>query len=242
MRFPKFPAVLAAALIAASPAWAETVKGSGNLRSEARTATGFTGVAVAVPAKVEVRIGATESVTIEADDNILPLIETSVSKGSLVIRPVRRNLSFEAKSIKVVVQARQVEELEISGTGSIQADSIRGPKLKLGIAGAGSMDLSKLDTGKLDVSVAGSGDVKLTGSARQLDANIAGSGDIDAPAFVVDDADIDIAGSGAAQLGVRKTLDVSVAGSGAVRYFGDPEVKRTVLGAGTIRRGGPLPQ
>ena len=242
MHLPRALAFLAAGFIAASPALAETIKGNGILKSQARSASGFTGVGVAIPAKVEVRLGQTESVTVEADENILPLIETVVRSGSLEIKPVRRNLNFDSRTIRVVVQARQVEQLDIGGSASILAEAIRSPRLKLAIAGAGAMDLRRLETERLDISIGGSGDLKLTGTARKLDASIAGSGELDAPALLVDEADIDIAGSGAAQLGVRKLLDVTVAGSGAVRYFGDPIIKRTILGAGVIRRMGPLPQ
>jgi hypothetical protein len=47
----------------------------------------FNGVALNVPGNVELRIGNTDSVTIEADDNILPLIDTAVENGTLRIRP-----------------------------------------------------------------------------------------------------------------------------------------------------------
>ena len=242
MNFSRAFAFLAAGFIAASPALAETVKGSGAIRSEARTVAGFKKISLSIPAKVEVRIGATESVTVEAEENILALIETSVDKGSLEIKPVRRQLNLQSPSIRVVVQARQIENLEIGGSGSIHAQALRGPRLKLGIGGAGSIDVKQVETESLDVVIGGSGDVKLTGSARKMGARIAGSGDIDAPGFVVDEAEIKIAGSGAAQLGIRNVLEVTVAGSGAVRYFGDPEIKRTVVGAGLIKRVGPLPQ
>lgn len=241
MSFRSVLAFLFAGFVAAAPALAETVKGNGTIKSETRTAVGFNGVSLALPAKVEVRIGPTESVTVEADENLLPLIETSVRNGSLEIKPVRRNLSLDSRSIRIVVQAKQVQELEIGGVGSFHAQAIRSTKLRLGIGGAGSMDLKQVEAEQLEVKIAGSGDIKLTGTARRLDASVAGSGDIDAPNFVVDDADIDIAGSGAAQLGVRKLLDVTVVGSGTVRYLGDPQVKRTVLGAGVIRRVGQLP-
>ena len=242
MHLPRAFAFLAACFIAASPSLAETVKGNGVLKSEVRAATGFTGVGVSLPAKVEVRLGAVESVTVEADENLLPLIETSVRNGSLQIKPVRRNLSIESRAIRVLVQARQIEQLDIGGSGSILAETLRGPRLKLAIGGSGSMDLRGIETDRVDVSVGGSGDVKLAGTVRRFEASIAGSGEVEGPGLLADEAQITIAGSGAAQLGIRKLLDVTVAGSGAVRYFGDPVVKRTILGSGVIRRMGPLPQ
>ena len=233
---------LVAGFVAASPAVAETVKGNGTPKSETRAVSGFMGVGVSVPGKVEVRLGPSESVTVEADENILPLIETVVRGSSLQIKPVRGNLNLDTRAIRVVVQARQVEQLDIAGSASLAAEAIRSPRLKLRVAGSGSMDLRRLEADRVDLSIAGSGGLKLAGTARSLDGSIAGSGSLDAPALLVEEADVDIAGSGAAEMAVRKLLDVTVAGSGAVRYFGDPVVKRKILGSGVINRIGPLPQ
>lgn len=233
---------LAAGFIASAAAHAETVRGNGTIRTESRNVAGFSGVSLGVPAKVEVRIGPQESVTVEADENLLPLIATSVERDSLHIKPVRRNLVLESRSIRVVVQAREIRELEIGGSGTIHAHAIRGSRLEINIGGAGAVELARLDTCHLGVTIGGSGDIKLAGTALKLVADIAGSGDIQAPGLVVEEADVNIAGTGSANLGVRKRLDVTVAGSGKVSYFGEPQVRRTLIGAGVIRRLGPLPQ
>ncbi len=68
-----------------------TVEGSGKIQTQTRALSGFNGIVLDLPAKLELRIGSTESVTIEADDNLLPLIETVVEKGVLRLRPIKRN-------------------------------------------------------------------------------------------------------------------------------------------------------
>ena len=50
------------------------VSGSGNIESEARNVSSFTGVSQSVPAKAEIVQGGSEGVSIEPQDNILPLI------------------------------------------------------------------------------------------------------------------------------------------------------------------------
>jgi hypothetical protein len=59
-------------------AWGETVKGNGIIKQETRALGRFTGVALGLPAQVEIRMGNVESVSIETDENILPWVETSV--------------------------------------------------------------------------------------------------------------------------------------------------------------------
>jgi hypothetical protein len=235
--------LLAAALsFLAAPAFAETVRGNGVMKTEARALSGITGVGLGIAAKVEVKLGAAEGVTIEADENLLSLIETRVKNGELTIKAVRRNLSLESQSIRIVVQAKSIDELNIGGSGSITAEQLKGGKIKMNIGGSGSIDVKRVDAEHVEVAIGGSGNVKLAGTAKGFEASIGGSGDVVAPNFVADVAEITVAGSGDATLGVRSKLDVTIAGAGAIGYYGDPKVSRTVIGAGAIKRLGPLPQ
>jgi hypothetical protein len=61
--------------------------GSGKLQTETREVSGFQGVAVKGPMKVVLRQGTREGVAVSADDNLLPLIETTVERGMLKIGP-----------------------------------------------------------------------------------------------------------------------------------------------------------
>jgi hypothetical protein len=231
-------ALFCAAIVVAIPARADTVKGNGVVKTQARNVSGFTSVGLGLPARVEVRQGDTESVTVEADENLLPLIETTVKRGTLEIRAAQRNMKLESKTIKVVVQARRIDGLEIGGTGTIVADQLRTRKLALDIGGAGHIDVKKVEAEKIDISIGGSGDVKLAGTAKRLEITIGGSGDITAPTLMAEEVEVDIAGSGAAQVAASKKLDVTIAGAGSVVYTGDPVVKKTVIGAGRITKSG----
>lgn len=233
----------AAAFTLAAPAFADTVAGNGVIRTQQRAVSGITGVALGIPARVEVKVGNAEGVTLEADENLLPLIETTVRRGTLEIKPARRSLDLSSKAIHIVVQAKSIEQLSLGGSGSITADAVQGRKLALEIGGSGSVEVQRADVERVAVAIGGAGRVKLdAGSARKLEMNVGGSGATHASGFVVDDADVTIAGAGDADLAVRSRLEVTIAGSGSVRYLGDPKLDRTVIGAGLIRRMGPLPQ
>ncbi|HEY8048043.1 MAG TPA: head GIN domain-containing protein [Ramlibacter sp.] len=232
---------LASLSFIAAPAFAETVRGDGVMKSETRPVSGFTSIGLALGAKVEVKLGNTEGLTIQADENLLPLIETSVKHGALEIRPVRDHLSLSSNDIRIVVQAKAIDGLAIGGSGSITADALRAAKVKLDIGGSGSIDVKRLDADRVEVSIGGSGDVKLAGTAKKFDASIAGSGDVVTPNLVADEAAVTVAGSGATKIAVRSRLDVTIVGAGAVGYYGDPQVSRTVLGSGAIKRLGALP-
>jgi hypothetical protein len=78
-----------------------SVTASGNVKTETRDVTGFSGISLSLPAKVTIKQGNKEGVIIESDDNFLPLIETVVERGQLRIRPTEKNMSFKGRSMKL---------------------------------------------------------------------------------------------------------------------------------------------
>ncbi len=236
--------VLATALACAVPAMAgswswggEQVQGSGSIKRQARQVSHFTGLAFEMPGKLELRMGDSEGVTIETDDNLLPLVETVVENGTLKIRPSKRNLSLRTKNLKVVVTARQIERLALGGSGSIDADVLRAPRLNIDLGGSGEINVRSLESDALAVTLGGSGDFKAGGgNARKLSVSIGGSGTVDMGRVQSDSASISVAGSGEATVWARHELSMTIAGSGDVNYYGDPRVSKSVVGSGDARR------
>jgi len=219
----------------------KSVSGSGTLKTEVREVSGFTGIALSLSGSVEIRQGGSEGVTIETDDNILPLIETVVENATLKIRPTTRNTSFSTKTLKIVVNARNLERIDIAGTGDIHAEALKVANLKAGISGAGDLRIKSLEADTLSVSIAGSGDFEAGGRAASVRANIAGSGDIKAGKLDAKAVEINIAGSGDATVWARNTLKVSIAGSGDVQYYGDAQLQNSIWGSGSVKRLGAAP-
>jgi hypothetical protein len=235
---------LAALALLATPAanaqfGATTIVASGKVGTETRSATGFTSIALSLPGKVELRQGSPIAVTVEADDNLLPEIETVVDGGKLRIR-FHRNLNVMGKAtLRVKVTAPQIDALSIAGSGDISTQALATPALAVAVSGSGDMNLSGLETESLKVAISGSGDVKATGRATELAAKISGSGDIDAGGLESRRVTLSIAGSGDATVRAREKLDVSIAGSGDVRYHGDPAITKRIAGSGALKRLGP---
>lgn len=240
------PAALLAALsfLAAGDALAlfsTKIVPSGKVATESREARGFTGVAVSIPATVVLRQGEPASVSVEADDNLLPEVETVVESGTLKIR-YKRSLDIPGRAtLRVLVVSPAIESLSLAGSGDILAEALRSKSLSISVAGSGDVRIAKLEAESLTASISGSGDVKVAGKVATLTANIAGSGDFEAARLESARAKVSIAGSGDANLWVRESLGVSCVGSGDVRYLGDPVVKSSIVGSGSVTRLGPAP-
>ncbi|WP_342117376.1 head GIN domain-containing protein [Pseudoduganella sp. OTU4001] len=234
-----FAAAAPVATVSAGPlGWfaGERVQGNGNIAKQTREVSNFDALGLGLPGNVEVRMGNAESVTIESDDNILPLIETVVEDGTLKIRPVRRNLQLDTRNLKVVVTARKIERISVGGSGSVDAEGIRGGKLSFDVGGSGSMSLRNIEGDSITVSLGGSGNLKASGSAEKLKVSIGGSGKVSTGQLATKDATVSIGGSGQAVVWAKQSLTVSVAGSGDVSYYGEPQVTKSVMGSGSVKR------
>lgn len=215
----------------------ETVEGRGQVARQERRVGSFTGVALSLPGRVEVRIGDKEGITVETEENLQALIETVVEDGMLRIRPVRRNLNLRTRKLHIVVTARRIERLSLGGSGSIASDVLRGERIDIDIGGSGEIEVQGVQAERLAISVGGSGDLRCGGGkVRRLSVSVAGSGDVDVGQVEARDASVNIAGSGDVTLWAQSDLNASIAGSGDVSYYGDPRVRRSVAGSGEARR------
>lgn len=220
----------------------ERVQGSGKIVKQNRELAHFTALASAVSGNVEIELGNTEGVTIEADDNILPLIETVIENDTLRIRPARRDVSFNTRNMKIVVHARALRRVSVAGSGSIAADNLRGENLQFDIGGSGSLDLRNLASESVTVALGGSGNFKASGNTERLQVSIGGSGEVHAGQLAARDAVVSIGGSGEATVWAKQSLSLSVSGSGDIGYYGDPKVSKSISGSGSIKRLGGSPQ
>jgi hypothetical protein len=215
----------------------EKVVGSGTIKSETRQLPSFKGLSLGLPAKLELRLGNTESITIEADDNLLPLIEAVVKNGNLEIRPIKKNMHLSSRSFKIVVQAKDIDRISLGGSGSVTADALRAPTLTFDLGGSGQIDIKSIDAKQVSVAVGGSGNFKAGGGAVEaLSISIGGSGDVETSKVSSNSANVTVAGSGEATVWAQKQLAVTIAGSGDVAYFGNPTVSKTIVGSGDVTR------
>lgn len=220
----------------------ERVQGSGKIVKQSRETGHFTALATSLSGNVEIRLGNTEGISIETDDNLMPLIETVVDHGTLRIRPTRKDVNLESHTMKIVVLARTLEKIAVAGSGSVEADKLRGESLTFDVGGSGSISVRNLESESVAIALGGSGNLKAGGNVERLQVSVAGSGRVQAGQLAARDVTVSIGGSGQASVWARQTLSVSVAGSGDVTYYGDPRLTTNVMGSGSIKRLGAAPQ
>jgi hypothetical protein len=236
-------AVLAAALPAtqavAGPGWfsSERIQGNGSIKKQAREVSKFSGVSFGLPGAMEVRLGATEGITVEADENLLPMIETVVENGVLKVRAIKKNMSLESRAIRIVVNAREVDRLYQGGSGTIESDALKAQKLEFKLGGSGAINVKGLEAKEVTIAIGGSGNFKAgSGWAQNVSIAIGGSGDVQLGDVKAADVSVSVAGSGQSTVWAKDSLSYTIAGSGDVNYYGDPRISKSVIGSGGANR------
>ena len=233
--FPLLFAVMALLVAACQP----TVEGSGVATSETRDAFGFNRLSVSIPGTVEIVQGESEFVTIEGDDNIAPLVEAAVRRGTLLVRTRSlegRTVSLRPKTpLFVRIGVRELFAIDISGSANVGTESIESDRFSVGVSGSGAIHVLRLSTLEVDVDISGSGDVVLGGTALKQRVTVSGSGSYDGRSLLSKEAMVSVSGSGGALVNAEGALEATVSGSGTIRYLGDPAVKEKVSGSGDVQ-------
>jgi hypothetical protein len=189
----------------------DPTQGSGVSKSETRSVSGFNRINVSLNSTVTVNRTGSESLTVQADDNLLPMITSTVSGGTLNIG---FSNTFGAKgAIVLTITARNLNEVDLNGDGKVTAGNIVGPAFKTSINGTGS--------------------VILAGQAQSQTIELAGDGTYDGAKFVTSSAAVTINGSGKAIVNARDSLDTNTVDPATVDYIGRPRV--TNHGRGAVR-------
>ena len=194
-----------------------SIRGSGHTTTESRSASDFNAISLEGSADVNVTFGPNEGLTVEADDNLLPYIETVVRNNQLVIRTRPGTSITTTNPVRVNVTMKALEDLSLRGSGSITAPGYSGTALT--------------------VSLPGSGDITVNGTADQVKISLSGSGNVNLNDLKAKAATVSLNGSGNVSVNASESLDASITGSGNIRYSGNPaKVTKVVRGSGTIQQ------
>ena len=214
----------------------QRIRGNGNVRTEERTPGSFNSVASHGSFNVYVSNGP-QSVKIEAEDNLLPYIDTYV-EGSVLQVDTKENYWLRPSSqIKIYVTSPDFKSIRSYGSGDITGLSkiTDSSKLDVGVNGSANIKMDVNAPG-INAEINGSGDINLTGETKTFNGEIRGSGNVKAMDLKSEDATVRIYGSGNADIFASVKLDVHVAGSGDVNYKGNAQVSSSIAGSGRVKK------
>jgi hypothetical protein len=230
--------------------------GSGNLRAEERVVTDVRQVVLDNSGELTIIVGDEETLTIESDDNILPLLQADVNGDTLTltvqggnsISPTALNYTLTVPTLTNIttrgsgnitgsITAGENLEVVVNGSGNVQLEAVMVSDLfEFTTNGSGSVQVAALTAAKSFGTANGSGDITLEGQVLEQELYLNGSGDYDGDGLVSATGIVEVDGSGSANVNVTERLTATISGSGSINYFGEPEVEANINGDGEINR------
>jgi hypothetical protein len=191
--------------------------------------------------------GKSESLTIEADQELLSELIAEVRGDTLVLgidddwlnrigKVISSVFNNEEHRIIYHLTFTDISEIKVSGKCTLQCSALTADNLKLKVSGLGNITIDKLESKVLDSSISGRGDFKISGRADEHKLRVSGSADVDAANLASQTAQITISGQGNATLRVQDSLDITISGLGQVNYYGQPKVRQVISGFGKSKR------
>lgn len=219
-----FVAVLFLAVGACTNAqFRNTVRGDGNVVTKERNTSYFSGLTVSTGIDVNLKQGDTESIVVEADENLHEYIITEVRDNVLhiYIKP-NFNLSYVGTK-RVNVTMKDIYSVKTSSAGDVTGlTPIKASNLKLTTSSAGDIRLD-VTASVIDLNISSAGNITLTGTADILNADLSSAGDLEAYDLKVKEADINVSSAGGARVNVSNRLLARSSSAGDIYYMGDPE-------------------
>lgn len=210
------------------------------MKKENRTVSAFTAIATAGSFDVDISYGNSNSITIEAEENLLPYLETTVEGNELRVGFRKGTNIRTTKRMKVTVSMTKMTGIKVAGSGNVEGsgDFSNDGTTQISVSGSGDV---KLDFGRfeaLDVKISGSGNMKLKGrETSKITAAVSGSGNIDAYDVTANEVTAKVSGSGNVNVTANRSVDASISGSGNVNYKGGAsEIKQKTSGSGKVRK------
>jgi hypothetical protein len=193
-----------------------SIHGSGRMVTQKRTVAECEGITLKSIGNVYLEQSDTQSIRIEADDNIISKITTEKQNGVLVIE--LPGGGYSNATVRVYAAMKDIKSLKIEGAGNIEC-------------------VHPIAAPSLDCRVSGAGSITLQGTCDDLSCSMSGVGSVSGKKFISKSCTANVSGVGSCTVNVTDRLDARVSGVGSISYYGNPaSVHRHVSGVGSISK------
>jgi hypothetical protein len=193
-------------------------QGSGTAATEARTVKPFHELEANSAVHVSARVGAPGGHTIvevRTDDNLLPMVKTTVADGRLTVF-IDGSLTSKV-GIDVTITTPELDLIVANASAVIRAEGV--------------------DTDALLVASTAAADVSATGTVERLELHVLGGATAGLYGLDADDVTVELAGAGRAEVQASEAVRGTVTAGSVLWIDGDPsDVSVTTSAAGEVKR------
>jgi len=209
--------------------------GNGNVVTEEREVGNFNAVRGAAGIDVFLTEGTENKVVVEADENLMEIIETRVDGNTLKISSTKS--IGRSKSKKVHVTYTQLESIEASSGADVIGNSVvRSETLSLDSSSGADLEV-EIFANEVYISCSSGADVKVSGTASKLTADASSGSDIKARQLEVVSCKADVSSGADISVYVKESLKATASSGGDIKYYGNPSDVSVADGvSGNVRK------
>ncbi|GGZ83417.1 head GIN domain-containing protein [Algibacter mikhailovii] len=202
------------------------VKGNGDVIIEDRTSNAsFSTIKATEGLDVYLTQSDSESIIVEADENLQDLILTEVENGVLKIH-TEQNIG-KATSKKIKVSFKDISSIiSTSGSDVYSTNTITVENLELKSTSGSDMKLS-VNTSILNCKSTSGSDIHLSGTTSKLIAEATSGSDIKAADLMAESSHVKATSGAGITVNTSKELIAKASSGGDVKYYGNPEKVET---------------
>lgn len=205
------------------PAGSPPVRGSGASAEETRTVAEFTCVELQGVVAGELVSGDPPSVRLTADDNLLPLVETAVENGCLVIRPQAGSTLQPRVALKALVTCpRPLENITVAGASTCRVKAAMARRLRLETQGAAQLTAEDLDADELRLDASGATTTTVKGEARSVRVEVSGASRVRLDELRATQLQVNFSGASRGEARASDSVEGEVSGASTLTLIGRP--------------------
>lgn len=195
--------------------------GSGTKLTETRKIAAFTEIDVSDGLTLEVKKGPT-SLTIEGDDNLVPLYVTEVVDGRLRIHRKKGDWVRPVLKLIVRVTTPSLERLDASGGVNARLENVAARKFGATLSGGVELDAKDLELDVFDLNASGGVTARLGGHAKIAKLDLSGGVGLKAKQLEIAQASVDASGGCDVELTAKDSISGEASGGVGLKVYGKP--------------------
>ncbi len=208
--------------------------GSGNIVSQDRNLANFTGIRVGGDFEVKLRQGETYSVRVEADDNLINDIKTTVKNNDLVIS-YKSNVNLRNAHMTIWVTSPVLNNIRTSASAELTTEgTIRSnERIKLN-ASSGSNIKADLDAPAIEAGLSSGAEMDLKGRTRDLQLEASSGASADAFSLKSENTIARVSSGASMDVYASVSLEARASSGGTISYKGAAKVIRKENSGGNV--------
>lgn len=214
----------------------KSISGSGKVITEKRNVAHFDKVTVSQGLECEIIFSDKLEVTVEADDNLINGIHTTVQNGTLDISSEYDNY-INVTSKKIIVRMPKIVSLESTSGSTITSNNILNSDDIMLKSSSGSSLEVEVEADKVTLETSSGSEQKVTGKALKVFTASSSGSHIDANGLLANEVNSQSSSGSSTTVNAAVLLDAKASSGSSITYLNSPkEVRKEETSGGSVSK------